>query len=149
MKANIICGAILLVIVGIFWSQRDYEDPLVGIFPDMVLIVLAVLGAAILAHGILRGDRTSTLGVRELNWRRLSAAIALVVGWSLALGMVGFTISGIIAFMIMALMVREGRPTLRNVIQDFVVALVVVIGCFFIFTRVLVVPLPVSTLIGM
>lgn len=149
MKANIICGAILIAIVAVFWSQRDYEDPLVGIFPDMVLIVLAVLGAAILVLGILRGDRTSTLGVRDLNWRRLGAAIALIVGWSLALGMVGFTISGIIAFMIMALMVREGRPTIRHVVQDFVVGIVVVVGCFFIFTRVLFVPLPVSTLIGM
>lgn len=147
MRTNIICGAILIVVAGVFWTQRDYDNPQAAVFPDLVLVVLAILGVGILVHGILRGDRTR--GPREINLKMLGIATALVVGWAFALGLVGFTISGVIAFLIMALLIRRGRPSVRDVVQDFIVAVAVVVGCFFIFTRVLLVPLPVSTLIGM
>lgn len=147
MRANVICGAILLVVAGAFWIQREYDNPLVGVFPDFILIVLALLGVGILVHGIMRGDRTRR--PRQISLRMFAIAAALVIGWAFALGIFGFTISGVAAFLIMALLIREGRPRLRDVVQDAVVAVVVVVGCFLVFTRVLLVPLPVSTLIGM
>lgn len=147
MRANVVAGAVLLVLSAAFWVQRDYNDRLAGSFPDLVLAVLALIGVALIADGILRGDRTRQ--PRELNRRMLAAAAVLVLLWALFINIVGFTISGVIAFVIMSLLVRGGRPTPRLVVIDVGVGIVVVVGCFLIFTRVLLVPLPVSTLIGM
>lgn len=147
MRADIVCGAILIVIAGAFWVQRDYNDRLSGAFPDLVLAVLAVLGLVIIARGALRGDRSP--GERQVNPRMLVIVSVLLAVWAIAMGLVGFTISSVLAFVAMALLVRQGRPTRRTLALDLTVGVVTVVGCFLIFTRVLLVPLPVSTLIGM
>ena len=147
MRADIVCGAILIVIAGAFWVQRDYNDLISGAFPDLVLIVLAVLGLGIIAKGVLRGERGP--GERQVNPRMLVIVSVLLATWAITMGLIGFTISGVLAFVAMALLVREGRPTRRTIALDFAVGVVAVVGCFLIFTRVLLVPLPVSTLIGM
>jgi hypothetical protein len=147
MRADIVCGAILIVIAGAFWVQRDYADRISAAFPDLVLIVLAVLGAVIVAKGFLRGDRGP--GERQVNPKMLAIVSVLLAAWAILMGLIGFTISGVLAFLAMALMIREGRPTRRTIALDLTVGVVTVVGCFLIFTRVLLVPLPVSTLIGM
>jgi hypothetical protein len=147
LRTDIVAGAILLVVSAAFWVQRDYTDRLAGQFPDFVLIVLIALGVFMIVNGIWRGDRTRA--PREVNLPRLGAAAALIVAWAVLMGLIGFTISGVIVFVLMALMVRNTRPTPRTVTIDLVAGLVVVIGTFLIFTQLLLVPLPVSTLIGM
>jgi hypothetical protein len=34
-----VCGAVVLLVVLIFWLQRSYNNPLVGYFPDTILAV--------------------------------------------------------------------------------------------------------------
>lgn len=147
MRADIVCGAILIAIAGVFWVQRDYADRISAAFPDLVLIVLAVLGLAIIAKGVLRGDRAP--GERQVNPRLLAIVSVLLVAWAILMGLIGFTISGVLAFITMALLIREGQPNRRTIALDLTVGVVTVVGVFLIFTRVLLVPLPVSTLIGM
>lgn len=147
MRADVVAGSILLAIAAVFWLQRDYEGASSARFPNLVLIVLAVLGAVIIAQGIRRGDRERN--ARQLDLRMLAAAAALVLVWGVLMGLIGFTISGVIAFVVMALLIRRGRPSPRSLALDAGVGVVVVVGCFLIFTRVLLVPLPVSTVIGM
>lgn len=147
MRADIVCGAVMLLVVAAFWPQRDFNDRLTGVFPDFVLLTLALLGVLIIARGVLRGDRTRQ--PREVDLRMLSAGAALLVLWALGMGLIGFTISGVLAFVAMTLLIRRGRPEPRRLAMDVGVAVVVVVGCFLVFTRVLLVPLPVSTLIGM
>ncbi|HET6625937.1 MAG TPA: tripartite tricarboxylate transporter TctB family protein [Nocardioidaceae bacterium] len=147
MRADLVCGGILIVIAGTFWVQRDTSDRLYAAFPDLLLVVLAVLGVVIIVQGLVRGERGA--GEREVNRRMLAIVSVLLVAWALGMGLVGFTISGVVAFVIMALLVREGRPRLREVATDTAAGVVIVVACFLIFTRVLLVPLPVSTLIGM
>ena len=147
MRADLLAGTILLVVSGVFWFQREPMTTSSSIFPDFVLVVLALSGLAIIALGVLRADRSRE--PRQVDLRMLAVAAGLVLAWALAMGLIGFTITGTVGFVIMALLVREGRPTTRTVVTDLVVGGVVVVGCFLIFTRVLLVPLPVSTLIGM
>lgn len=147
MRADVVAGAILLAVTGVFWVQRDYGSRTSGMFPDLVLVVLAVLGVAIIVKGVRSGDRERR--PRQVDPRMFAAAAVLVVVWGLLMGLIGFTISGVLAFVAMALLVRRGKPDAKTVATDAAVAAVVVVGCFFVFTRVLLVPLPVSTLIGM
>lgn len=147
MRSDVVAGAILLVVAAVFWLQRDYGSRTSGTFPDLVLIGLAVLGAAIIVKGIRSGDRARR--PRTTDLRLLTAGGVLVLLWGVSMALVGFTISGVVAFVAMALLIREGRPTPRRVAVDTAVGVVVVVACFLIFTHVLQVPLPVSTVIGM
>lgn len=147
MRADIVAGAILLAVTGVFWMQRDYTSRTSGNFPDMVLLVIAALGIVIIVQGIRKGDKERA--PREVDPRMLGAACALMLVWGTLMGLIGFTISGVIAFVVMALLIRRGRPTAQTLLTDSAIGAVVVVGVFLVFTRVLLVPLPVSTLIGM
>lgn len=147
MRSDVIAGVILLVVAAVFWLQRDYGGGTSGTFPDLVLTALALLGTAIIVNGIRKGDRARR--PRTTDLRLLTAGGVLVLLWGVLMGLIGFTISGVVAFVAMALLIREKRPTPRTVAIDTAVGVVVVVACFLIFTRVLLVPLPVSTLIGM
>jgi len=143
----VVAGSVLLAVTGVFWFQRDYSSRTSGAFPDLVLVMIAVLGVVIIAQGLRRGDPERK--PREVDPRMLGAAGALVLAWGVLMGLIGFTISGLIAFVVMALLIRRGRPTARALLTDSAIGAVVVVGVFLVFTRVLLVPLPVSTLIGM
>ncbi len=147
VKKDIIAGAFLLAVVAAFWVQRDFNGKLEAAFPEFVLISLSALAVVIIVLGVLRGDRTP--GRRDVDLRFLGAAIAVVLAWAVGVGVIGFTITGVIAFAVMAQLIRRGRPQVPRLALDAAVALVVVVGVFLIFTRVLLVPLPVSTLINM
>lgn len=147
MRTDIVAGAVLLAVTGVFWMQRDYTSRTSGNFPDMVLLVIAALGIVIIVQGIRKGDKERT--PREVDPRMLGAACGLMLVWGTLMGLIGFTISSVIAFVVMALLIRRGRPTARTLLTDSAIGAVVVVGVFLVFTRVLLVPLPVSTLIGM
>lgn len=150
MRSDPVCGAVLLGVVAVFWTQRDYDDRIDGLFPDAVLVGLALLGAWVLLSG-LRVRRTQNRGESAggANPGMFAAAALLLVAWAVGLGLVGFTITSVLAYVAMTSLIRRGRPRPRELAVDTAVAVVVVVGCFFVFTRVLLVPLPVSTLIGM
>lgn len=148
MRRDILCGGVLLAIAAIFWTQRGDRDKLIATFPDFVLVFLALLGIAVIVRALLRrGDAQSPPGGGDPRY--LVAAIALLLLWALGMGLVGFTISGVLAFVVVAQLIRRGRPRPRLVAIDAAVAIVAVVGVFFVFTEVLLVPLPVSVLIGM
>jgi hypothetical protein len=147
MRKDLVCGAILVLVSGFFWLQRDYSGELTARFPDFVLVVLFLLGVVVVARGVLAGDRRRR--PREVDLRFLAAAIVLLLVWALGTGLIGFTISSVVAFVVMAQLIRRGDLQPRRLAMDFGVAVAVVVGSFLVFTRVLYVPLPVSVLIGM
>lgn len=155
MRRDLLCAVVLLAVAGVFWTQLDHRPELTAAFPDFVLIVLVLLAAGIAVRGVLRRGGPAEAAPEEgppegrTDLRFLAAAIALVVVWAFGMGLVGFTISGVLAFVVMAQLIRRGRPRPLTVAKDTGVAIVMVVACFLIFTEVLLVPLPVSVLIGM
>lgn len=147
MRRDLACGAILLLTAVSFWVQRDYSSQLTASFPDFVLVVLALAGVTILVRGARSGERARA--PRQVDMRFMAAAVVLMLAWGVGMGLIGFTISGVLAFVVMAQLIRRARPRPLQLARDFGVGLVVVGGSFFVFTRVLYVPLPVSVLIGM
>jgi Tripartite tricarboxylate transporter TctB family len=150
VRTDVICGAILLGVSAVFWVQRDYNNRVDGLFPDMVLVALALLGTWILLAGLrIRREQAGDGPPEGANPRMFAAAALVLIAWAVGLGLIGFTITSVLAYVAMTSLIRRGRPHPRNLAVDTTVAVAVVVGCFFVFTRVLLVPLPVSTLIGM
>ncbi|MDT0304043.1 tripartite tricarboxylate transporter TctB family protein [Streptomonospora wellingtoniae] len=78
----------------------------------------------------------------------MPAAAALLLAWGTAFGLFGITLSGAVAFVLAAVLIRRGTGGARRLLLDAAVALVVVLFCWAVFTRLLYVPLPVSVILG-
>lgn len=140
---NIIGGAVVLVVCLIFWLQRDYSSEYGGIFPDAVLIVLSILGVMLVARGVLWRNRESGWhDTGRLGYKDLGRALILLVAWVASLPILGYLYGGILFFTLVAVMMRTSRPTWKNVLLDFGVAVVVVVLFYLAFTQVLFVSLP-------
>lgn len=142
-KINIAAAVLTVAVAALFWSQRSYTTEYGGTFADPVIIVLGVLGLVLLAFGLLRRPVGRGTEVEEgLPVRGLVLAVALLTAWVATLPYLGYLVGGIVFFVLMAVLMRTERPTLRGVLLDAVVAVVVVTTFYLIFTEVLYVRLP-------
>lgn len=162
MRRDIVTGFLLLAIGIIFTSRIEQWAPEDAVFPWFVLIVLLVSGAVLAVRGVLSARRAATGADpqpeeethqqsqqdQRVDKRILAAGAALLLGWGVAFGLFGFTLSGVVAFLAVVWLIRRGSGSPKVVILDITVAVVFVVACFLIFTRLLMVPLPVSVWLG-
>ncbi|WP_026549314.1 tripartite tricarboxylate transporter TctB family protein [Arthrobacter sp. Br18] len=139
---NIIGGFVVLIFCFIFWIQRDYTSDYGGLFPDVVMVVLAALSVMLIARGVLWRHESGWDTTGRLNYRDLGRALILLIAWVISLPVLGYLVGGILFFTLVAVMMRTERPTLKNLALDLGVA-VAVVGVFYLgFTQVLYVTLP-------
>lgn len=142
---NIAVGVVTIGIAGAFWIQRNHTTEFGGAWADPVIIAFAALGLLLLVFGVLRrkvggadaGEEETALPVRGL----VTAGV-LLVAWIAVLPFLGYVISGVIFFLLTALAMRRGRPGIRGLLLDVLIAVVVVGAVYLIFTEVLYVRLP-------
>jgi putative tricarboxylic transport membrane protein len=143
-RINVAVGALTLAVAALFWFQRHYTTAYGGTFADPVIIALAILGLVLLVLGLLRRPvGHGTEAEERLPLRGLLLAIALLAAWVVALPYLGYLAGGIVFFVVMAVVMRKGRPDVRGLLLDVVVAAAVVGIFYFLFTEVLYVRLPV------
>lgn len=157
MRSNIAVGIVCLGLVIVFGVQLRPEGQLAtALYPIVVLGVIALLGLGLLVAGLARRGPNGAVtdeGAAEgaaprPSWRLFVLALVALVGWSVAVGLVGFAISGTICFVAVVWLVRKGKLTPKAAGVDVLVAVVCVVACALVFTRVLGVPLPVSAVLG-
>ncbi|MPV35474.1 tripartite tricarboxylate transporter TctB family protein [Georgenia subflava] len=142
-KINVAVGALTIAVAGVFWVQRSYTTQYGGTFPDPVIIVLALLGAVLLVLGLTRkAVGQGTEEEERMPVRGLLIAVVLLAAWVAALPYLGYLVGGVIFFALMAVLMRTGRPSLRGLLLDVVIAVAVVAFFYVIFTEVLYVRLP-------
>lgn len=140
-------GALCLLLAGVFWLDYGSASKVDAVFSIAVLVVLALLGAAIIAHALVR--RTADEASEEpTRWAVLGASLGVLLVWSVVLGLIGFSISSVAAFLAITWIIRRGKLSAKVVALDVTVAVVVVVGCALLFLNVFAVPLPVSAVIG-
>lgn len=139
---NIIGGFAVLLLCLVFWVQRNYTSQYGGIFPDAVMVLLAVLSVLMIARGVLWRHESGWHHEGRLGFGDLARAVVLLVAWVASLPFLGYLIGGVVFFTLIALLMRTERPTWKGVALDVVVA-VAVVGLFHLaFTEVLYVTLP-------
>lgn len=139
---NIIGGFVVLIFCFIFWIQRDYTSDYGGLFPDVVMVVLAVLSVILIARGVLWRHESGWDTTGRLGYRDLGRALVLLIAWVISLPVLGYLIGGILFFTLVAVMMRTERPSLKNIALDLGVAIAVVGAFYLAFTQVLYVTLP-------
>lgn len=139
---NIISAVLLLTLVVSFAVQRNYRFPHTNLVPDTLLVVLAVLSVFLLITGIRQKVGVVEDEEEPLPWLDLLRATGLLLAWILSLPYLGFALGSIVFFIIITVTMRTSRPTLRQLLLDVAVGVVLVLAIQWLFTEVLYVRLP-------
>ena len=94
-------GSILmLAFVASLWVQRDYITPFGGIFPDIVMIGLALLAVLTLVlsftpwRAIKEEEAKKEKGEKK-NWTDMVVVAIILLGWTGLLRYLGFALCGV------------------------------------------------------
>lgn len=123
----------------VFVSAESFTR-LGAIFPKFVAILLIALSLIAAFVGITRRDHLRP--ARIVPMRPVLIAVVMIL-WIAVLPKIGFVLSGIIAFLAIALVIPEATaPRTRTFVQTLIAAIVIVSSFYFLLRYGLNVPLP-------
>jgi len=144
-------SALLLAFTGVLWAQRSYMTPFGGMFPDLVMVILAALLVLTLAlsftsHAAMREAGAEKAAEPPARRRDLAVVGAVLLAWGILLRPLGFALTGLLGFTAISLYLAE-RPRGAGTIARSVAVAVGVTGLLLlVFGKILQVPLPSGTI---
>jgi hypothetical protein len=147
-NSDLWAGCIGLALSVAFWFSIDEEIMRLSImFPKAMIAIMALISILLLVKGILKAERQDLFNVGS-NRRVLITALLFFV-WGVAISYLGFFVSSVFAILAQAwyLALARRKVTLPTLALWLVVAAGEVAFFYFIFTRLLHVPLPKGILI--
>jgi hypothetical protein len=147
-NSDLWAGCIGLALSVAFWFSIDEEIMRLSImFPKAMIAIMALISILLLVKGILKAERQDLFNVGS-NRRVLITALLFFV-WGVAISYLGFFVSSVLAILAQAwyLALARRKVTLPTLALWLVVAAGEVAFFYFIFTRLLHVPLPKGILI--
>jgi Na+/melibiose symporter-like transporter len=144
---------IMLAFIAILWVQRGYTTPFGGIFPDRIMIIMAVFVVVTL---ILSFTRYRTMKEEEQKeaetegkrWLDMTVVIVIMMFWVLLLRYAGFALSGVVGFASIAWYISGQRKDWKTVVKALLMGLAITYLIVFIFGHLLKVPLPKGEVFG-
>lgn len=136
INTDLASGVFGLALAGLFWSQRGNVGFMSSVFPDTVLIVMALISAALVLRGVLSSEaETFDLG----GSGRVLIAIGILALWWLGVAYVGFVSTSVPLFVLLALILMRTNHPFRwmDVLLAIVVGVLLTFGFYWIFTEVL------------
>ena len=147
-NSDLWAGCIGLALSVAFWFSIDEEIMRLSImFPKAMIAIMALISILLLVKGILKAERQDLFNVGS-NKRVIITALLFFV-WGVAISYLGFFVSSVLAILAQAwyLALARRKVTLPTLAFWLVVAAGEVAFFYFIFTRLLHVPLPEGILI--
>jgi len=137
----------ILVAVIALWDTTTMVDADSYVFPRAVAIAMIIFCMLLIVWGLIRPEsgngEASAAGASTV--RRVSLVMAMLVSTAL-MPWLGFLISGLVAFVsIMLIAMYDQWTPFRKLVYPLVCAAFVV-GFYFLFAELLLVPLPVGSL---
>ena len=145
---GMITAAVFIVVAVIaLWDTTNMVDADSYVFPRAVAIAMIVFCLMLIAWGLIRptsgNGEASAPGASTV--RRVSLVLAMIVSTAL-MPWLGFLISGFAAFVsIMLIAMYDQWTPFRKLVYPLVCA-AFVLGFYFLFAELLLVPLPVGSL---
>jgi hypothetical protein len=143
-------SVLLLALVAIFWTQRDYVTPFGGIFPDRIMICMAILLvlALILSFTPYAAMKESSKAesTERKNWKPMVVVSIVLLLWTGLLRYLGFAITSIAGFAGISWYLGGCPRSLKSIGASVGIALGITYLIIFIFGRLLSVPLPTGVL---
>jgi hypothetical protein len=137
-------SAFLLVLCGILWMEAIPYSYLASLFPEVVIVVLALLSAVLLVKSWLRPDvKRLFQGIKKMDVGFTVVFLALWVG---TIPLLGLYLASILFFTLMVWWISKEKRSLRAVGYSFILVLAIVSFFYFIFQNLLLVPFPQGVL---
>jgi len=142
--------SVLMIIIGVIaiWDTTSMIDSDSYVFPRVVagsMIGLSILFIVkqLVAPSIGRNDEAGSVGGSYI--RRACLVVAMVV-CALLMPLIGFMLSGILAFMAIMMPAMYDKWTTKLMVIFPLVGVAIVGGFYLVFAELLLVPLPVGTI---
>jgi Tripartite tricarboxylate transporter TctB family len=154
MKARTLdrLGSILmLAFVAALWAQRDYMTPFGGIFPDIVLEIMAgvlvvTLGLSFTKYAAMKEEGEKKKGAGKTNWKDMIVVGGILLAWALLLRFLGFVLTGILGFGSISWYLGGMPKDVKDAGRCLLIGVAIVVLMVVVFQRLLDVPLPPGTL---
>ncbi len=144
---------LLLAFVGILWMQRDYMTPFGGLFPDRIMICMAILLVLALVlsftpYATMKENGKTENGAEAgpRHWKPMIAVAVMLLLWTVLLRYIGFAITGVVGFAGISWYLGGRSLNLKSIGTSVGVAVGITYLIIFIFGHLLLVPLPTGTL---
>ena len=133
--------ALGLMILGVlFLVEGASLSAMGGVFPMPIAAIMVVTGVLFVAQRLLRPSRPAERASGDV-WRRL-AVIAVLLAWAILFPLIGFVVTGIVAFLAIFVIAQHDPWTPRAAITGIAVALVATLVAWWLMARVLYIPMP-------
>jgi hypothetical protein len=147
-------GSILmLAFIAILWVQRRYTTPFGGIFPDRVMIIMAIFVIVTLVlsftpYRTMKEEEKKDSETVKKRWLDMAVVIVIMMLWVLLLRYAGFALSGVVGFASIAWYISGERTNWKMIVKAVVLGLAITYLIVFIFGYLLKVPLPQGEIFG-
>lgn len=146
-NTDLIAAIFMLAVVVVFWIQlmslktHRFYVSLDSIFPQFVLIIMAVLSLFLLIKSFREPDRKTLFFTT--NKKKIIIAIVAGILWVSLFSVLGFLISNIIFITFLTIILEEkSKINPKKIILSIIFSIIIVVIAYFLFSNVLKVPLP-------
>jgi amino acid transporter len=144
---------LMLAFVASLWAQRNYMTPFGGIFPDIVMEIMAgilvttlVLSFTPYAAMKEAGEKNEEDG--RTNWKDMAVVGGMLLAWAVLLRYLGFALTGVLGFGAISWYLGGMRKEIKDVGRCLLIGVAMTLLMVLVFQRLLEVPLPPGTIFG-
>jgi amino acid transporter len=154
MKArtrDILGSILMLAFVAALWAQRNYMTPFGGIFPDIVMEIMAgvlvmTMALSFTRYAGMKDDVEKKGKDGKTNWKDMIVTGGILLAWAVLLRFLGFALTGILGFGGISWYLGGMPRDARDIGRCLLIGVVIVVLMIVVFQRLLDVPLPPGTL---
>jgi putative tricarboxylic transport membrane protein len=141
-KIDRISAAAFILIALVFWSQTGHLQYNGYIFPRLIIIMFAIFSVIMFIQPSFtkEGKKEQTAIKDDLKY--ITVVIALVLLWIGLLDVLGFIVSSVVSLTILTTILEHHRLALARMTFTTAVYILLLIVFWFIFHKLLLVPLP-------
>lgn len=155
-NTDLLAGIVGLSVFSVFWLARDDWRRPSAVWPETILYGLAIISLVLLVKSLFVRERSEIFG--EGGKGRMIFSVFVLVAWALCVYYLGFLLGSLVCFAMLSAFVRWAElQTMQDSSQSMtlklfslwggVIALEVYV-LYFVFSNVLLVPLPEGILWG-
>lgn len=136
INTDLASGIFGVALAGLFWSQRGNVGFMSSVFPDTVLVVMALISAVLVLRGVI-SSQAETFDLA--GGGRVLIAAGILALWWVGIVYIGFVSTSVPLFVLLALILMRTNHPLRwtDLLMAFAVAIVLTLGFYWVFTEVL------------
>ena len=141
-NADRITSIIMLGICGYFFIEGRTFTQFGKLFPQTIIVILALLSLLLLILSFTRTERNVILGKLSRKHIIIVISVLLIAAWGFFINIFGFVVSSILFFSLINTMLDKRQRGFLPVLKKVGIITVVVGAFYFFFATLLLVPFP-------